>query len=219
MHDHEDPQFDRWLQDAAKSYHTPPAPPRDAMWARIAAERRRRDIVPLRPWMRWAIAAAAMLAIGIGIGRWTAHQPSAPGTPLASGAAAQPGDSARTELVYRMAATQYFSRAEAFLTGYRTDAQAVGGAHNARFASQARDLLMTTQLMLDSPAGNDARLRSLLEDLELVLAQISQLQPNGSRATHEADYITQSMDQSNVLPKLRSAIPAGPVAVRTEGAL
>jgi len=159
-HDHEDPEFDRWLQDAAKSYHTPPAPPRDAMWARIAAERRRRGVVPLRPWMRWAIAAAALIAIGVGIGRWTARQPSAPATPLAAGTSAQTGDSAATALVYRMAATQYFSRAEAFLTSYRTDARA--GAHSARFAGQARDLLTTTQLMLDSPAGNDAQLRSLL---------------------------------------------------------
>ena len=39
------------------------------------------------------------------------------------------------------------------------------------------------------------------------------------RKRHDTDLITQSMDQSNVLPKLRSAIPAGPVAARTEGAL
>jgi hypothetical protein len=71
--------------------------------------------------------------------------------------------------------------------------------------------------MLDSPAGKDQRMRSLLEDLELVLVQISQLDP--SHDGHDADLITQGMNQSNVLPKLRSAIPAGPVPVRTQGAL
>jgi hypothetical protein len=96
----------------------------------------------------------------------------------------------------------------------------MGGSHgagSARFARQARDLLTTTQLMLDSPAGNDQHLRSLLEDLELVLMQISQL--DAAHNGHDTDLITQGMNQSNVLPKLRSAIPAGPVPVRTEGAL
>jgi hypothetical protein len=59
--------------------------------------------------------------------------------------------------------------------------------------------------------------RSLLEDLELVLMQISQL--DAARNGHDRDLINQGMNQSNVLPKLRSAIPAGPVPVRTEGAL
>ena len=52
---------------------------------------------------------------------------------------------------------------------------------------------------------------------ELVLVQISQLDP--SHDGHDTDLITQGMNQSNVLPKLRSAIPAGPVPMRTEGAL
>jgi hypothetical protein len=60
-------------------------------------------------------------------------------------------------------------------------------------------------------------LRSLLEDLELVLTQISLLNP--LEDGRDRDLITDGMNQSNVLPKLRSAIPAGPVPVRTEGAL
>ena len=81
---------------------------------------------------------------------------------------------------------------------------------------QARDLLTTTRLLLDSPAADDPRMRALLEDLELVLAQISQLE--AGRDSRNADLITQDMDQRSVLPKLRSAIPAGPVPVRTQGA-
>ena len=71
--------------------------------------------------------------------------------------------------------------------------------------------------MLDSPAARDPRLRSLLEDLELVLMQIALLNP--LEDGNDRDLITQGMNQSNVLPKLRSAIPAGPIAARTEGAL
>lgn len=214
MQDHEDPRFDQWLKDQARSYHAPRPTPREEMWARIAAERSRRErrVIVLRPWVRWGLAAAAMLALGIGIGRWSANQPGGPaGTPVAA-----TGDLLSSDIAYQVAATQYLSRAETFLTGFRSDARGTA-ASNGRFVRQARDLLNTTQLLLDSPAANDPRMRSLLEDLELLLAQIAQL--SGGQATRDADLVTQSMDQSNVLPKLRSAIPAGPVPVRTEGAL
>ena len=207
---HEDPKFEQWLKGAAKSYHTPHPTPRDEMWARIEAARRHKHVIELRPWMRWAVAAAAVLALGIGIGRWTANQPG-----ISNGTSVATATDSPNNLVYEIAATQYLSRTEAFLTSFRSDSR--GGASGARFAAQARDLLTTTQLMLDSPAGNDPRLRSLLEDLELVLVQIAQLGARGE--ANETDLIRQGMNQSNVLPKLRSAIPAGPVSARNQGAL
>ncbi len=210
MDQDEDPKFERWLQDAAKSYHAPRTTPREEMWARIAAERQRKHVIELRPWMRWAVAAAAVLAIGIGIGRWTANR-----APVTNGAVVASATDSTTELVYEVAATQYLSRTEAFLTSFRSDARR--GANAARFAAQARDLLTTTQLMLDSPAGDNPRFRPLLEDLELVLVQISQLGARGE--ANETDLIRQGMNQSNVLPKLRSAIPAGPVSARNQGVL
>lgn len=220
MQEREDPKFEQWLQNAAKSYNEPPAVPREQMWARIQEGRRGKGVIELRPWLRWVVAAAAVLVLGIGIGRWTAKSSNQTngtnGTPLAS-------DSTRVQLeidslasiAYKIAATQYLSRTETFLTSFRADANR--SANTARLARQARELLTSTQLMLDSPAANDPRLRSLLEDLELVLMQISMLNPveNG----RDRDLITEGMNQSNVLPKLRSAIPAGPVPVRTEGAL
>jgi len=213
MFDHDDDRFDEWLQDAAKTYHSPLPTPREEMWARIEAERRRRAtrVIELRPWVRWTLAAAAVLVLGIGIGRWTARE-RAPevGTPVAAADAATDAG-----VAYQVAATQYLSRIEAFLTGFRADLRS--GRSNGRFAGQARDLLTTTRLMLDSPAADDRRLRMLLEDLELVLVQISQL--DAGRDPYDADLITQGMDQRNVLPKLRSAIPAGLVPVRAEGVL
>ena len=213
---HEDPQFEQWLRQQAKAYHSPRPTPHEEMWQRIAAERRKRaeHVFELRPWMRWGLAAAAVLAVGIGIGRWTAHQqPTSGGIPIATA----PGDSSRSDVAYQVAATQYLSRTEAFLTTFRADFSS--GTRNTRFASQARDLLNSTRRMLDSPVADDHRLRLLLDDLELVLAQISQLGGGAGGAGHDADFITQGMDQTNVLPKLRSAIPAGPVPARTEGAL
>ena len=213
MDQHEDPKFEQWLQNAARTYHTPQPTPRDVMWKRIEDARRNKHVIELRPWMRWAVAAAAVLILGIGIGRCSAHRSAAP-SGATTVATADSTTAAQSDLIYQVAATQYLSHTEAFLTSFRADIGSQGAANSARFARQARDLLSTTRLMLDSPAGKDQRLRSLLEDLELVLVQISQ-----SEGGHDRDLITQGMNQSNVLPKLRSAIPAGPVPVRTEGAL
>jgi len=207
MDQHEDPKFEQWLKDAARTtYHAPRTPPREEMWARIEAARRDKHVIELRPWLRWAVAAAAVLVLGIGIGRWSRNAPG--GSKTAAGTQV-------SNEIYQVAATQYLSRTEAFLTSFRAEANR--SANTARLARQARDLLTTTQLMLDSPAADNPRLRALLEDLELVLMQISLLNP--VQDGHDRDLITQGMNQSNVLPKLRSAIPAGPVPVRTEGAL
>ncbi|MGH7606080.1 MAG: hypothetical protein ACREME_01970 [Gemmatimonadales bacterium] len=214
MIEHDDPQFERWLRDAARAYHAPPTTPREAMWDQITARRRRR-VLTLRV-TRWALAAAAVLALGIGIGRWSAGRGAGPDDLVVPSLAGET-DASRA-FVYQVAATQYLSRTEAFLTGFRAELQRGGRAAQLppRFTGQARDLLSTTRLMLDSPAADDPRLRSLLQDLELVLAQIAQF---GASDGADADLITQGMDHSNVLPKLRSAIPAGPLAVRTEGVL
>src|SRR2546426_3260519 len=56
--------------------------------------------------------------------------------------------------------------------------------------------LTTTRLMLDSPAARDPRLKSLLEDLELVLAQIAQLSSRGER--EDVQLINQGLDQRSV---------------------
>lgn len=216
MDQHEDPKFEQWLDRAARDYNAPPATPRDQIWQRIEAARRNKPVIELRPWMRWVVAAAAVLALGIGIGRWTAHQSNptrVAGRDAATGTVNREIDSLANQ-AYQIAATQYLSRTEALLTSFRADDRS---ANTARLVSQARELLSTTQLMLDSPAARDPRLHALLQDLELVLMQIAVLNPlqNG----RDRDLITQGMNQSNVLPKLRSAIPAGPVPVRTEGAL
>ena len=215
MDQHEDPKFDQWLRDAAKSYHTPHPTPREAIWKGIEDARRNRRVIELRPWLRWALAAAAVLVLGIGIGRWSMHQVSTADTRVAERPRTTNEIDSLANVAYQIAAMQYLSRTEAFLTSFRADANR--SANTARLASQARDLLTTTQLMLDSPAADNPRLRSLLEDLELVLMQISLLNP--VQDGHDRDLITQGMNQSNVLPKLRSAIPAGPVPVRTQGVL
>ncbi len=210
-----DDKFDEQLREAAQDYHRPPATPREEVWARIEAARKAQReeprVILLRPWARWGLGIAAVFAVGIGIGRWTARDVGvATGPPTSQGA-----DDVASEtdgLAYRVAATQYLSRTEAFLTDFRTSAHP-----DQRFAATAKDLLTLTRLMLDSPVSGDARLRGLLEDLELVLVQITQLADGGDAA--EMELITHGLEQRGVLTKLRTAIPAGPAPASAQGEL
>jgi len=206
-----DERFERVLRDAAQEYHRPPATPREEMWRQIVAARdaRRRRRVMLRPRLRWGVGIAAVLALGVAIGRWTATAGGPARAPIG------PSTVGPSDLAYRLAAAQYLTRAEALLTGFRAETR--GGEPTAQFATQARELLSTTRLILDSPAGQDVRLKALLEDLELVLAQIAQLPATTDR--EEIQMINQGLEHRSVLLRLRTANPAGPGSVRTQGAL
>ena len=195
------------LEQAARDYHRPPATPREELWARIQAERARQRSAPrvarLRPWLRWSLAAAAVLLVGVLIGRAT--------VPRGAGVALRP-TSAPSDLAYRVAAAQYLTRTEALLTGFRAESQGGGGKLDAQLVTQARDLLLTTRLMLDSPAAKSPRMKALLEDLEVVLAQIATLPSSGD--PEDVRSITQGLEQRGVLLRLRTSVPPG-----TQGAL
>jgi hypothetical protein len=119
------------------------------------------------------------------------------------------GATART--LYHAAAIQTLAQAEALLTTYRR-ADEVAGAHDQESMMQAarwaRDVLSSTRLLLDSPASRDPQLRALLADLELVLAQIVQLSGTPLQ-TGERELIERAMRDRDLLPRLRSAVPAG----------
>lgn len=205
-------RFEERIREAARDYHQPPETPRQEMWTAIEARRRRRAaprIFILQPAWRWGLSMAAVLLVGVAIGLWL--RPESQGSVPASGLAT------RSDLAYGVAAVQYLNRTETLLTGFRADARA--GRVDTLFIDQARELLTSTRLLLQSPAIRDPRLKPLLEDLELVLAQIALL-PGGRRDTLDVNLITQGMDQQSVLTRLRTAIPAGPAsAPRTQGAL
>lgn len=208
-----DDRFEDMVREAGREYHRPPDTPREEMWAAIEAERRRRRdaprVVVLRPVWRWGIGMAAVLLIGIAIGRVLGPKTqTGPATPTA----AQSSDG----VAYRLAATQYLGRTEALLAGFQADART--GQLDPQFIGQAKDLLSSTRLLLDSPAGSDPHLKALLEDLELVLAQIALL-PAG-RDKRDVELIIQGIDQKSVLTRLRTAIPAGPAGLpRAQGAI
>ncbi|HET6777794.1 MAG TPA: hypothetical protein VFH26_02810 [Gemmatimonadales bacterium] len=223
-----DDRFDDLLRDAARGYNDPPEPPRDAMWERIVAERAEKGeraekpeakVLPLRPvrslrYFRVAAGIAAILALGIGLGRLTVS-PSptpAPSQPVASQPA--PGTPRANNAAYELATTEYLSQSEAFLTLFRASLRQNSG--NGRLAAAtARQLLATNRLLLDSPASKDSKTKLLLQDLELVLAQIAQLSPQSR--TRDLELITEGLERAAVMTRLRTAVPSGPST--TQGAL
>lgn len=215
-----DDEMDERTREALRGYREPPEPPLDEMWQAIEARHFGTPVVAISSrapradrsgragWRRrfaaptWGIvlaAIAASLLIGVSVGR------------MSRGVAPQMAESregrydywtANAE-PYRQATTEYLGQTVALLNAL--PAAARDGQSDARFVSQATDLLSTTRLLLDSPAAaSDARLKQLLEDLELVLAQLSRLPAEHGGA--EIDLITEALERRDVVPRLRSAV-------------
>lgn len=201
-----DEKFEEFLKQAAREYNAPPETPRAEMWARIdevRAERRGAQDLELgsRPWVRWAAGIAAILVLGIGIGRVTA--PGVEPTGQAPVASAEPAED--DNLVFRFAATEYFETTEAFLSLFRVEARA--GQADAEVGTWARDLLATARLMMDSPAADDPIFRELLEDLELILVQISQY--TSHQSVEELELIEQGIEERSVHLRLQAVSALG----------
>jgi hypothetical protein len=203
-----DDEWDEKLSKAARAYHQPPETPREEIWAGIRARRKQRSVLRPPQVLWWSVGVAALLVVGIGIGRLTVKpQPVNPAPELATRAPSRP------TAAMAVAAIQHLSRAEALLTGFRAEGRTAGS--DANFSASARDLLSTTRLLLDSPELTDPQMRGLLEDLELVLVQITQL--SAEHGHEEVDLITEGLKQRGLMPRLRSAIPAGSAATGAQG--
>jgi hypothetical protein len=223
-----DDRFDDLLRDSAREYNEPPETPRDEMWAAIQAKRAEMEktektekterattpITPLRPLhhlrpLRWAAGIAAVLAIGIGLGRLSLDRRGPVTAPVIAS-----GETPRVSAAaYHLATTEHLGQSEAFLTLFRASVRRGGNEQLA--SATARQLLATNRLLLDSPAANDARTRLLLQDLELVLAEIAQLSPRPR--SRDLDLITEGLEQGGMMSRLRTAVPSGPST--TQGAL
>jgi hypothetical protein len=205
-------RFDEVIRDLPRSFNKPPEPPLDEMWGVIedahfnapASISRPSGLTSRAPWL----AAAAALVIGIGIGRYVplgrdsasdAASPSA----LASTQPLPPGsDTSAVGDAYRDQTSRYLGQAAALLISLPTR-DSIGNA-DASFAGKAADLLVTTRLLIDSPAAQDPKVRLLLEDLELVLVQIARLR--GQQNRDDLDLIHQAVEQGDVLSRLNSAV-------------
>lgn len=272
-----DERIGELLRRHAGLYHDPPATPREAMWARIEAARGKAEegggrVIPLVPrWWLGALAIAAVLALGVALGRISMRQETergggggpavaeapvsrepesgtgrpvetpeveevapaelagveqaaeAPAAVSARAAAPPVVDAGREALspegpapgratgsqLYRLASQQMLGQAEALLLQYRSDRAA--DRMDPAVGRWARDVLSSTRLLLDSPAADDPGMRALLRDLELVLAQI--VQRTGSIDPLDDAMIDRTIEDRDLMPRIRGAIPTGVGAI------
>ncbi len=148
--------------------------------------------------------------MGVAIGRFSVGPGERPATVEAPVAAA--GD---IRVAYQWVAAEHLGRVETFLTGFQVDARSgrpVSGA-----GTSAYELLSMTRVFLDSPSTEDVQLRALLEDIELVLAQIAHY---GDQAPGvELDLIDESIEHRSVLFRLRTVMGAMPTGLTRQGVL
>ena len=208
-----DDELDPALAELARGYRPAPPPPREELWQRITVAQST-PVTPLRaPWRRALpflvpSAAAAVALLAFGLGRWSVT-PGLP--PAASTDTTHPGRAGVPvpTMAERVNAGDHLSRVEVFLTGFRADARS--GRPDSIAPEEARRLLAATRILLDSPGGKDVRIQPLLEDLELVLAEIAQLP---TESGENLDLITTGLDRRGTIAQLRSAVPTGHLPVK-----
>ena len=207
----DDRELDLALGELRRSYNVPPdTVPVDEMWGQIQGEafggRRasRPRFAAVRPRGVWWIGLAAALVVGVGIGRLTSsRQPLA--TTASSPSAADASSRSADTTSYDRSTARYLGQTAALLIALPADVRA--GRTDQRVVARASELLTTTRLLLDSPAAADPKVRALLEDVELVLAQIAHLESDRGRV--EFELIAQALEQRDLLPRLTSAVAGG----------
>jgi hypothetical protein len=200
-----DERLNELLDDASRTYRVPTPPDVDGIWAEVEREafdrpahpRWRSMSVHSPSWRVLGFAVAAALVAGVGLGRVTSRPAAAP---MVVGAF----DTASQSLPdgYDRAASELLGKTAMLLTALPSEAES--GRTSNRFALQAGELLTSTRLLLDSPAASDRRFKELLEDLELILAQVARLR--SARGPEELELITDALEERDVLPRIRSAV-------------
>jgi len=200
-------ELEQQLQRLRATWRTTGDPPLDGMWTRIEAKAFP-DLPRHRParWVRTLFPLAATLLLGFGVGQLAppllrrANRPASDQT--ATGEAREHGAPARLigqEEPFVGIATDYLERVTALLVTLAEESRR--GQPLEYSTAQARDLLSTTRILIDSPQASDQHLQELLDDLELVLAQIVRLPSRP--APPDVQLIDQALDQRDVIPRLR----------------
>lgn len=126
--------------------------------------------------------------------------------------AASDGRATGRGLPYVVATREHLNRSELFLTGVRAHPEIESA--DPEMESWARALLTRTRILMASPAGEEPATRRLLEDLELMLAQV--VATAATQDAGEARIVGENLEESGLLYRLRSAArqDIGPAAVR-----
>ena len=118
-------------------------------------------------------------------------------------------------LQYAVATRQLLDRGESFLASVQADL--ASGVPDPEMEMWARSLLTRTRVLMASPAASRPETRRLLEDLELMLAQIVVTSATGDPG--EARILGEGLNDGNLLYRLRSATEddSGSGTYRTPG--
>lgn len=200
-------KLDKLINSARDTYRVPPEPDLEGMWDEIDAEldvrasgSRREQVRRGFAWRQVGLGAAAALVIGVGVGRWSAPNASQAGPTTTStelSTAVQQVSYQIPEALQRTA-TSYLGETAALLKEIQSNP-------DGAYASQAVNLLSTTRLLLDSPAGTDEKLHSLLEDLELILARIAMLNNGPNARKEDLQMIRTALVDRDVVPRVHTA--------------
>jgi hypothetical protein len=190
----DDQELDKVLHDAERTYHRPPAAPLDTMWDAVAEQAFAPAAVSRQPWFRMIGIAAAALIVGVLAGRMSVGGSRAllP-VPVATAPTVDPASRATERFLDQTAVLL------AALPSDRDTAKV-----DPTLAADGARLLGTTRVLLDSPVADNARIRNLLLDLELVLAQVARLQHQ--RAHDELIVIQSALNERDIMPRMQSAV-------------
>ncbi len=142
-------------------------------------------------------------------------------TPAPTAGGQEPDDASAgrrraTGLQYAATTRRLLDRGESFLATVQADL--ASGAPDPEMETWARSLLSRTRVLMSSPGARDPETRRLLQDLELMLAQIVVTTATGDPG--EARILGEGLEDGNLLYRLRSAMeeddgPGGFRAPRT----
>ena len=200
---------DKELEKLARSHNQPPEVPRDRMWEKIDAVRSGRrgvvqpDFTPRRSpafrIMRIAAGVAAILVLGVFIGRMTDQQPAPVPVPVAVNEVETTDPEIKKD-IYRLAARDLFSRADYLLTDFKV--RSCGKDDMSEVPAWAGGMLVQTRLLMDTDVAEDIEMKNLLDELELVLAQIVGL--SRDNCARDMAWIRQGLQERSTIDRLRT---------------
>jgi len=201
------------IGEVAREHLDSPEVPRDRMWERIDAARvEHRGVLqpeftprprPAWRYVRLAAGIAAVLLVGVLIGRTIQDPGTIPsGTPVAGTEVQGPGlhDPAAIEReVYGLAANDLFGRADFLLTDFKV--RGCDSGDLAAVPEWAGGMLVQTRLLMGTPVADDPVVSELLDELELVLAQIVGL--SRDNCARDMAWIRSGLENRSTIDRLR----------------
>lgn len=165
-------------------------------WSEQVARRKLRKAAYV--WGSAGLGLAAMLLVGILVGRWSADigggQRPTPSIIADEGSFEPPLPTS-----YRVAVEEHLRRAETFLLLFESSEQA-----DAELVGFARELAATSRMLMESDVGRDAQVRALLLDLEFLLVQVARLVDNDDPI--ERQIVRNGIARTDALARLRQVL-------------